>query len=412
METNNPFLAQSGSLTTDLLIVGGGMAAAELIRRLAHYGFQGSVLLAGEEPVAGYNRVLLPHYLANQVSVSDLSNSALRQSSALAISFRLGVRVETLDTDMKRAQLSDGTLVHFACVVLALGSAVVKPPPAAQAIPGVMSLRTWADADALQRVAHCGEPVLFVGGGLLGLEAADAVLSMGCPVTLIQRSARLMPRQIDAVAAGLLVDRLRAKGVEILLGEEIRTLRAEPVGVSVTFKRKPLQQRTFAAVVLATGCVPRTKLARAADIPCERGITVDTSMASPRAGVFALGECAEVEGTNYQLVEPIYQQAEVLAQNLCGIPAHLPSVVQGSHLKVDDVPLFFAGTVPPEIAPHDAVIEDSGQRVYRRLFIQDGVLRGAVLFGDTLGARDIQRHINTAISPSQSQSLAFGLKAA
>jgi len=412
MEMNNSFNSKGTEIATDLLIVGGGMAAAQLIRRLAHYGFQGSVLLTGEEPVAGYNRVLLPHYLANQVSVSDLSNSALRQSSALAISYRLGVRVDSLVTATKRAQLSDGTSVYFGQVVLALGSAVAKPPAAAQAIPGVMSLRTWADADALQRVAGRGEPVLFVGGGLLGLEAADAVLSMGCPVTLIQRSARLMPRQIDAVAGGLLVDRLRVKGIEILLGEEIRALQAEAEGVSVVFTKKPHQQRTFAAVVLATGCIPRTELARAADIPCERGITVDTSMASPRAGVFALGECAEVGGMNYQLVEPIYQQAEVLAQNLCGTPAHLPDVVQGSHLKVDDVPLFFAGTVPPEIDPHDTVIEDSGQRVYRRLCMQDGVLRGAVLFGDTLGARDIQHHINTAISPSQSQSLAFGLKAA
>jgi nitrite reductase (NADH) large subunit len=135
-------------------------------------------------------------------------------------------------------------------------------------------------------------------------------------------------------------------------------------------------------------------------------------MASPLAGVFALGECAEVSGTNYQLVEPIYQQAEVLAKNLCGTSAHIPSVVQGSHLKVEDVPLFFAGVVPPEIDTHDAIIEDSGQRVYRRLCLQDGVLRGAVLYGDTLGARDIQNHINTAISPSQAQSLAFGLKAA
>lgn len=412
MKMNNVFPVENTSSTTDLLIIGGGMAAAQLIRRLAHYGFQGSILLAGEESVAGYNRVLLPHYLASQVSEADLSNTALHESSAPAISYRLGVRVESLDTAMRRAELSDGTSVHFGQVVLAMGSAVVKPPAAEQPMPGVMSLRNWADADALQDVASRGEPILFVGGGLLGLEAADAALSTGCPVTLVQRSLRLMPRQIDTCAGDLLVNRLRAKGIDILLGEEIETLRVQPSGVSVAFMTQPKREQTFGAVVLATGCIPRTELARAADIPCGRGITVDGSMASPLAGVFALGECAEVSGTNYQLVEPIYQQAEVLAQNLSGASAHLPNVVQGSHLKVDDVPLFFAGVVPPEIDSHDTIIEDSSQRVYRRLCLQDGVLRGAVLFGDTLGARNIQDHINTAISPSQAQSLAFGLKAA
>lgn len=412
MEKNTPFLAKASSITTDLFIVGGGMAAAHLIRRLAHHGFQGSVLLVGEESVAGYNRVLLPHYLSNQVSESDLSNTALHEPLDLAISYRLGVSVESLDTGMQRARLSDGASVRFTQVVLAMGSAVAKPPAAERPTPGVMSLRTWADADALERVASRGEPLLFVGGGLLGLEAADAVLSTGCPVTLIQRSSRLMPRQIDTHAGDLLVDRLRAKGIEIVLGEEVETLQANASGVSVAFRTQTQRKQRFAAVVLATGCVPRTELARAAGIPCERGITVDASMASPLAGVFALGECAEVSGTNYQLVEPIYQQAEVLAKNLCGTSAHIPSVVQGSHLKVEDVPLFFAGVVPPEIDTHDAVIEDSGQRVYRRLCLQDGVLRGAVLYGDTLGARDIQNHINTAISPSQAQSLAFGLKAA
>ena len=135
-------------------------------------------------------------------------------------------------------------------------------------------------------------------------------------------------------------------------------------------------------------------------------------MATPLKGVFALGECAEVSGTNYQLVELIYQQAEVLAKNLCGASAQLPSVAQGSHLKVDDVPLYFAGAVPSEIGADDMVIEDSSQRIYRRLCLQGNLLRGAVLFGDTLGAREIQNPIDTAISPSQAQSLAFGLKAA
>ena len=412
MEMNNSFNSKGTEVTTDLLIVGGGMAAAQLVRRLAHHGFEGAVLLVGEESVAGYNRVLLPHYLARQVSASELSNTALRQSLDLSISFRLSVKVTGLDVAMQRARLSDGSSVRFAQVVLALGSAVARPAALQHTVPGVMELRTWADADWLQELAARGEPVLFVGGGLLGLEAADAVLSTGCPVTLVQRGPRLMPRQIDARAGALLTDRLSAKGIEILLGEEIEAINAESAGVSLAFATQPEKERTFAAVVLATGCAPRTARARAADIPCKRGITVNAAMATPLKGVFALGECAEVSGTNYQLVEPIYQQAEVLAKNLCGASAQLPSVAQGSHLKVDDVPLYFAGAVPSEIGADDMVIEDSSQRIYRRLCLQGNLLRGAALFGDTLGAREIQNHIDTAISPSQAQSLAFGLKAA
>ena len=256
------------------------------------------------------------------------------------------------------------------------------------------------------------DSVLVVGGGLLGLETADAFLSLGCSVTVVHRSPRLMTKQIDIQSAGLLAHRLTQKGIRVLLEEEVQVCRESEAGVDVAFRSKPEQIHSFQALVIAAGCVPRTALPEAANIPCAQGVQVDAGLRCAVANVFALGECAEVAGTKYQLVEPIFRQADVLAQNLCGGQSELADVVQGSHLKIEDAPLFFAGAVPPVLGEDDALVSNSEKTVYRRLCMQGDVLRGAVLFGDTAGAREIQEHINLAISPTQIHQLVFGLKAA
>lgn len=400
------------TVTTDLLIVGAGMAAGQLLRRLAHHKFPGSVMLVGRETVPCYNRVLLPHYVGHQLSASDLQQTALDDTLPLALSMRLGISVQRLSIEKRCAYLSDGSAVSFKRAVFALGSKAIMPAGCDLRLPGVTALRNWRDADVLDALVEQQAPILFVGGGLLGLEAADAIAGRGCAVTVVQRNSKLLPRQVDAQAAGLLLQHLQAKGVEVILQDEVATLDPDGDALAVTFKSGQRQQRAFAGVVLATGCTPNKELAESAGISVGYGVLVDESLATSAAGIYALGECAEIDGTNYQLVEPINVQADVLAQNLCGGVAIFSGAVQGSHLKIEDVPLFFAGTVPQEIGMEDAVIEDSMSRVYRRLCIDSGVLRGAVLFGDTVGAREIQNRINTALSPSQIQDLAFGQQAA
>lgn len=405
-------LQASQHCTADLLILGGGMAAAQLVKRLDQYGYEGSIVLVSEERVVGYNRVLLPHYLGQEVTAADLAQTALGETAALMLTQRLGVKATKLVPDRQVAHLDDGTTVRYGSLVFALGSNAVIPNGIDASLPRVSILRAWEDADRLESLVAPKSSMLVVGGGLLGLEAADALLGLGCSITLVHRSSRLMTKQIDAQSAGLLARRLTQKGIRIMLDEEVQLCRDSKAGVEVVFRSKPKQVHSFQAVVISAGCAPRTVLAEAAKIPCSRGIEVDSGMRSTVANVFALGECAEVAGTNYQLVEPIFRQADVLAQNLCGGQAELDDVVQGSHLKIEDAPLFFAGTVPPDPGENDAVLSDSQSTVYRRLCIEGDVLRGAVLFGDTAGAREIQQHINLAISPTQIQQLIFGLKAA
>ena len=394
-----------------LLVLGAGMAADALLGRLGHYGFQGSITLVGDETVAGYNRVLLPHYVGGSVETSDLLSTARTHQANLKIDRRLGIRAESLDISARCVQLSDGGRVRYENIVLSLGSQALAPAGIKLPHPRVTALRNWRDADHLIALADEGSAILVVGGGLLGLEVADALLARQCDVTLLQRSHRLLSRQVDERAATLVHASLRNKGMDIVLQEEVTALESHGDGVTVAFNshRAP---RHFAGVVLATGCLPRTELARNAGVPTRRGIVVDLGMASPAPNVFAIGECAETSGVNYQLVEPMHQQADVLARNLCGASAVLTDVVESSHLKVEGVPLFFAGSVPSSVGGDDTVVDDSEGGVYRRLCFDGDVLRGAVLFGDTLGARDIQEFIGSAVSPAKAQQLAFALKAA
>ncbi len=357
-----------------LVIIGNGMAANRLAERLPPERY--AITVIGDEPGPAYNRVLLSPLLAGDIAGEEL---ALPDSPARVLS---GTAVTAVDLAARAVHLADGRHVRFSKLVFATGSRAFRLPVPGAELPGVSLFRTMADTDALAALANAGTRVAVIGGGLLGIEAAYGLARRGARVTLVHLMDRLMERQLDAAAAGMVKAALEARGVTVLLNAQTAAItgtgRAD--GVALADGRRIEAD----AVVMAAGIAPNAELAKAAGLATARGIRVNGHMETAEPGIYAIGECAELDGQCCGLVEPAYAQADVLARRLAGDPgaAYTPAEA-ATNLKVSGLPVFSAGDFLGAPGTSSIRLSDPGSGLYRKLVIRDGILAGAVLVGDT-----------------------------
>jgi nitrite reductase [NAD(P)H] large subunit len=372
-------------MSEPLVIIGNGMAAARLVEELARRALgRYAVAVIGEEPRLAYNRVLLSSLLADEVAAADVELKPARWWRDRGVTLRYGSRATAVDVAARTITLADRTVLNFSKAVFATGSRPLRLGLPGMDLPGVMTFRDIGDVDAIRGRAGPGTRVVVIGGGLLGLEAAHGLLKAGAQVALVHLMDRLMERQLDDVAAGMLRRTVEARGVEVLLASETARIagsqRVEAVELS--------DGRSIGAdlVVMAVGIRPNAELAAAAGLVTHRGIVVDDGLATSADGVFAIGECAEHRGQCYGLVEPAYEQAAVLASRLAGAPARYAGTVVAANLKVSGVDVFSAGDVLGEAGTEQVVLRDSGLGVYRKFVFAEDRLTGALLYGDTTDA--------------------------
>ena len=389
-----------------LLVVGAGMAGFKLVEELTRLRSDGfDITMLGAEAHVPYNRVLLSSLLAGDAQAGDLKLKPPSWYDDKAIKLLTGVACCTLDPLERRVTLADGASLTFDRLVLATGSTAVRLPVPGCELAGVMTFRTLGDVVWLERTRP-GTPVVVIGGGLLGLEAAHGLASRGARVTLLHLMPRLMELQLDARSAALLAAAMRRNGIEVVLEAQTAAIAGEGRAQCVRLR----DGRVYPAelVVMAVGIRPATMLARTGGLQIGRGVKVDDGFATSVPGIYAIGECAEHRGTCCGLVEPAYEQAKVLAHLLAGLPARYESGAMATALKVAGIPVVSMGDF--EGGGAEAILlEDQGAAHYRKLVVRDGRLAGAVLFGDTAEAlwyRDLIRQ-QAPIAPIRS-SLAFG----
>jgi len=382
-----------------LAIIGNGMAAGrlldELIRRdgLSRY----DVTVFGDEPHGCYNRILLGRVLTG-ASVDDITLKPPQWYADRGVGLRTGAAVTWLSHAARRLGTADGRDHYFDAAVFATGSVPRLPSVAGLTRPdgqwkhGVTAYRTAADCERMRAVVKPGARAVVVGGGLLGLEAAKGLADLGATVTLLHLFDTLMNRQVDAAGGAFL-----RRAIE-RLGIEVRT----------TAKTKEVLGRTHARgvllgggvelpadlVVFASGVRPRIDLARDSDVPTNAGILVNDQMQTRLAGLYAVGECVEHDGRVYGTVQPVYEQAAVLADVLTG--ADPAARYRGSkvytRLKVAGVEVASLGDTDPRHADDEVIqVVEERRGVYRKLVVRAGRLAGAVLVGDTEAAAGLVR---------------------
>ncbi|MEB6224999.1 nitrite reductase large subunit NirB [Pantoea anthophila] len=355
-----------------LLVIGNGMAGMQMVERLVQRAPQRfAITVIGREPHGNYNRVLLSPVLAGEMVFDETLIHDPDWYQRHGVTLLSGETVLQIDLAARTLQTCQRQL-GWDRLVFATGSRPRWP-----AIPGiegdnVVTFRSIADV----RQLLAGEgPIVVLGGGYLGIEAAAALRARGRAVTLVHHKPWLLDRQLDAQAGGQLQAALEQRGIRCLLNSGIAAIGKADVTLTDG------QRCAARQVVIAIGVEPEVTLARAAGLPCQRGILVDGQLRSSVSGVYAVGECCEHQGETPGLVAPCLAQAEILAAQLAGSPQ--PDFVSqplATRLKVSGISLFSAGDISEGESLHSF---DPLSGDYRRLFLRQGRLRGVLLSGDT-----------------------------
>ncbi|SEM05147.1 NAD(P)/FAD-dependent oxidoreductase [Halomonas daqiaonensis] len=377
--------------TEHLVIIGNGMAGHRLVEALLKRSdHPARITVIGDESAAAYNRILLSPWLAGEMERDALT---LREAAWYAdhgIELVLGERVTSIGRAERRLTTDAGRTFDYHRLVLATGSRPTMPDVPGIELRGVHGFRDLEDVATLTEAAEQGGHAVVIGGGLLGLEAAEGLRKTGqskgpsLDVSLLQRSSRLMNRQLDATAAGLLEAELVSRGLRIHTEARLAALEGNEAGRVVAVHLEDGRRLAADCVVVAAGITPNAELGQRAGLDVDRAIVVDDTLTTSDASIHALGECCQFEGTTYGLVEPIWRQVEVLAAVLCGDDvAGFREQPSATKLKISGISLFAFG--PIEADPdHDVLAyHDPEQGDYRRLLLRAGRLEGAILYGDT-----------------------------
>ncbi|WP_274389709.1 nitrite reductase large subunit NirB [Azospirillum doebereinerae] len=366
-----------------LIVVGNGMAGMRTVEELlAKAPGRYDITVFGAEPHPNYNRIMLSPVLAGEKTFDQIVLNSRAWYEENGITLLTGEAVESIDRAARTVTSMGGRVLGYDRLLLATGSMPFIIPVPGSTLPGVVGFRDLADVDAMLAAAAKGGRAVVIGGGLLGLEAANGLRVKGMEVTVIHLMPTLMERQLDPSAGTLLQRELERRGIEVLTGADTAEILGSDRVEAVLLKDG--RELPADLVVMAVGIRPNMALGKAAGLDCGRGIRVDDAMRTSDPAVFAVGECVEHRGLTYGLVAPLFEMAKVLADALAGGEgAGYAGSVTSTKLKVTGVDVFSAGDFSGGEGTEDIVFRDAARGVYKRLVLKDGRLLGAVLYGDT-----------------------------
>jgi len=339
--------------------------------------------MLGEEAGPAYNRIQLSKLLAGTAGPGALLLRPAAWYAERGVDLRGSSPAAAIDTDRRIVRDLSGGRHPYDALVIATGSRPFVPPIPGTDLPHVQRFRTRTDAAGLAAGCGRGRAAVVIGGGLLGLEAAAGLHARGAEVTVVEAADRLMPQQLDAGGAAVLERALAGLGLHALTGAGVATIETGAVTIEGG------ERLRADLVVVAAGVRAETTLARAAGIDCERGILVDDALRTSAPSVLAVGECAEHRGTVYGLWAPLAEQARTAGATACGDPAGFHGAVPATTLKVAGIDLFSGGAQGAAAGQDELLFSDSRRGAYRKLVLSGDRLAGAVLVGDTSGAREL-----------------------
>ncbi|MDN0073775.1 nitrite reductase large subunit NirB [Crenobacter sp. SG2303] len=368
-----------------LVVVGNGMAGIRTVEELLALAPElYEITVFGAEPHPNYNRILLSPVLAGEQAFDDIILNPLSWYADNGIRLHLGKTVTEIDRVRRVVVADDGTEEPYDRLLLATGSSPFILPVPGKDLEGVISYRDIYDTEAMIEAAKTKQHAVVIGGGLLGLEAANGLKLRGMDVSVVHLGDWLLERQLDETAGRLLQKSLEERGLAFLLGKQTAELVDDGTGHVAAVRFKDGGEEKADLVVMAVGIRPNTTLAESAGLHCNRGIVVSDALQTFDPRIYAVGECVSHRGVAYGLVAPLFEQAKVCANHLAqlGIGQYKGSVLS-TKLKVTGIDLFSAGDFIGGDGTEDIVLSDPAGGVYKKLVIKDDKLVGACLYGDT-----------------------------
>lgn len=401
-----------------VVIIGYGMAGARLADELRHRDPDGervAVTVLGAEQQQAYNRILLSSVVAGAMRPNAVRLHAVDWAEKHHVDLHVGTPVTRIDRAARTVELADGTKHPYDALVLATGARPWIPPTEGllnddgDLAEGVVPFRTLEDCEQIVAQAKAGAPVAVLGGGLLGLEAARGLAGRGCRVTVVHPVGHLMERQLDPGAGGVLARALTDHGIEFKLNR----LAARYVAGD-GLKLDDGTHVPADLVVVSAGVRAETGLAEDAGLDVDKGVLVDDALRTSDPRVHAIGDVAQHPGTISGLVQPAWEQAQVLADLLTGTDtaARYRGTQVVTRLKARGIDLSAIGDVhatTDSLEDEVVCLTDPVRGRYAKLVLRDDKVRGAILLGVPDAAATVAHcYANGTPAPSDRLALLLG----
>jgi nitrite reductase (NADH) large subunit len=364
---------------THYLIIGNGVAGTTAAETIRKQDKEGSITIVTDESVPFYWRIQLNEHIAGELSEEKLSARKKEWYKNQKIALKLNTRIQGGDVKEKFLITQDNKKLPYDRLLIATGSHCFVPPIKGSDKKGVFTLRSFQDAgDIMEWAGHVHE-VVMIGGGLLGLEAGNALRKLGKKIMVVEFFPRLLPRQLDVPGAKRLQTIMEAMGFSFRLGAKTREIKGNGSVEGVLLEGG--ETLPCAMVIISAGVRPNLEMAKALDLDHDKGIKVDERMRTSQPDVFAAGDVAEFKGIPYGIWTAAMEQGKVAGNNMTGKDVVYKGTVMANTLKVVGIDLASAGEIDADNQFESKTLTD--EKTYKKIVIHDNVLIGCIMLGDT-----------------------------
>ncbi|MBW2207035.1 MAG: NAD(P)/FAD-dependent oxidoreductase [Deltaproteobacteria bacterium] len=386
------------------LIIGNGVAGTTAAENIRKEDQEGAITIVTDEDLPFYYRVRLPEYISGEVAEGDLVVRKEAWYEERNIELKSNTRVVDADPSNGVVITADNQKLKYDALLVATGSHSFIPPIKGADRKGVFALRSMQDARDIAAWAEGIHEVVLIGGGLLGLEAGNAIRKLGKKVMVVEFFPRLLPRQLDVPGAGRLQGMMEEMGFSFRLGATTQEVAGDGPAENVLLEggeRLPAEM-----VVISAGVRPNLELAGALGVEHDKGIQVDEHLQTNQAGIYAAGDAAEFGGMPYGIWTAAMEQGKIAGNRMAGGDMAYTGTVMANTLKVVGIDLASAGNIDAENEFESRVVED--EQVYKKIVIQDNHITGCIMLGDTKGFNKITRLMSEKEDVSKTKDQILG----
>ncbi|MBN1102836.1 MAG: NAD(P)/FAD-dependent oxidoreductase, partial [Deltaproteobacteria bacterium] len=361
------------------LIVGNGVAGTTAAEHIRKQDRDGKITIVTEEDMAFYYRVRLPEIISGDLQEEGLLAKKDAWYREQGIDLRLKTRVAGTEPGRKALSTEKGETIPYDTLLIAAGSRSFIPPFKGGDKKGVFALRSIRDAREITAWAKGVERVILIGGGLLGLEAGNAIRKLGKKVTVVEFFPRLLPRQLDVDGGKRLQAIMEGMGFSFRLGAKTQEIIGEDGVRGVLLEGG--ENLPGEMVIVSAGVRPAMDLAKPLGLETDKGIKVDERLRTSNPDIYAAGDVAEFKGMPYGIWGAAMDQGKIAGINMAGGDATYQGTTMANTLKVVGIDLAAAGEIDAENKFESRVVAD--QKVYKKLVLDQNRIIGCIMLGDT-----------------------------
>jgi nitrite reductase (NADH) large subunit len=372
------------------VIIGNGAAGQAAVGAIRTRDQGGQVLILSSESHSAYYRPLISALVENGMNEVSLFREKLPALERVEV--KLGVRVIAIDPKEKNLILENDEALPYDRLLLATGSSAIRLPITGLDGPNVHVLRTIKDAEAIKQSAEGAERAVVIGGGRVGMKSAFALRNRGLDVTVVEQLSRVVPLQLDDVAAEIMGQAVESHGIELFLGKTVQKIEKDKSGIRAVVLDDG-NRLNADLIIVAIGVEPNVELAEAASLRVNQGVLVNEYLQTSDPDIFAAGDVVETVDivTGESIVSGIWTNAvemgRIAGENMAGGHVEYPGAFGVlNSFELAGIPTISIGLIDPPESDDYQVYADRRGDSYRKLVLKDGLLKGALLVNDIEGA--------------------------